>query len=701
MAPVNIKYIVSFSSQDDNHKANNLMDSDGTKCWLSHPKDRSGKLEVILQLDRASQLAYVDIGTQWCASLEIRVGCSDWPQSMEYKPLVPSINLMSPMDCLLNRATSCTKMFTKADFSKEIICQKWDRLQLICRQPFRKDMQFGVSFVRIKSIDLPEEEPCTNDKGSDVQPEVKKTHDIDSIFKKLCGNKESSGSDMDSPNPKEMLKQRLMKISGSSENGSDHEHALSRTAKLVLKATESSPKHPLALAQPNKGLFSAHLAKKNEVPFETDVSSFLSTLRISHQDLDTVTIADLRHKFEKRKRRKLTTEEKKIFSAMFQNFICDLFEPQENAANESKPPVLDDPGHSPRCKQNFQTLRKNVASPSTQRLKQSSASHGSENELKDSHKTPPNNKRLRCVEKYNDSFSSSTKKRRSGDADINEVISGDDEGVVDTSSGKSLDINKSKFKKIVKHKNELYKSNPSFCDVEEDVNFNLNFNNSLFEDDLDKSCDRTIETVYLSSSDNDNDQPAHVEDTTVKQHRKRSNKCVKMPPVSGKMRNSRGKTKSNDVKDGSTNVSTDNIHKPFGKTFKGVRAVTSQRQLKLNESKLVSTSKIADTSGVITNQNIKSTWSSRKGKGQNRKSSAVISESDTTICDKCFAVYPSHDIGTHQVFCSPPSAEYRNANSFTNEEFLLDDRVDYLECPICLERYPQDILPVHASECGL
>ncbi|CAL1535181.1 unnamed protein product, partial [Lymnaea stagnalis] len=40
--------------------------------------------------------------------------------------------------------------------------------------------------------------------------------------------------------PAEALKFRLMKMSGSSENGCEHEQALSRTAKIVLKATEKA-----------------------------------------------------------------------------------------------------------------------------------------------------------------------------------------------------------------------------------------------------------------------------------------------------------------------------------------------------------------------------------------------------------------------------------------------------------------------------
>lgn len=53
---------VSKQIQDDCHKAVNLVTSNGSKVWLSNRKDTSGKSEVILQLEKPSQIAYLDIG---------------------------------------------------------------------------------------------------------------------------------------------------------------------------------------------------------------------------------------------------------------------------------------------------------------------------------------------------------------------------------------------------------------------------------------------------------------------------------------------------------------------------------------------------------------------------------------------------------------------------------------------------------------
>lgn len=68
-------------------------------------------------------------------------------------------------------------------------------------------------------------------------------------------------------------------------------------------------------------------------------------------------------------------------------------------------------------------------------------------------------------------------------------------------------------------------------------------------------------------------------------------------------------------------------------------------------------------------------------------------------------LYPVDDINIHKEFCAPQSNHHLGSAATElhdlSHEFLIDETVDYAECPICLQRYPQDVLPVHASECGI
>ncbi|GFO15096.1 short transient receptor potential channel 2, partial [Plakobranchus ocellatus] len=248
--------------KDNVHKAINIVSGCGSKKWLSDLNDRSGRIEVILQLEESCQLAYIDI----------------------------------------------------VDFSSDIGVQKWDRLQIICCQPFRKDVQLGISFIRLKSSE-PVFQSRLKGSGSckQVELENKSLRDVSSIKHHFFQKAFSENSER--ANSVAELKQRLLRISGSTEHGSQHEQSLPRTAKLVLKASENSAKKiAIPPVSSKHGLFSNHTSKRQSVPFFTSFSNFSSP--------------DLRHKFEKRKKRKLTVEEKRKFSSLCEQFICTFLDGQ-------------------------------------------------------------------------------------------------------------------------------------------------------------------------------------------------------------------------------------------------------------------------------------------------------------------------------------------------------------------------------------
>ena len=52
--------------QDPKYPVENLLREDGLRPWLGCPQDRSRQLRVELQLERASPIGYVDVGTSPC-----------------------------------------------------------------------------------------------------------------------------------------------------------------------------------------------------------------------------------------------------------------------------------------------------------------------------------------------------------------------------------------------------------------------------------------------------------------------------------------------------------------------------------------------------------------------------------------------------------------------------------------------------------
>ncbi|NXD04019.1 XRCC1 protein, partial [Certhia familiaris] len=111
MAPVKISFVVSFSSQDPEYPAENLLSEDGIRPWLGCPKEHSKQLSVELQLERASPIGYVDIGNYGCAFLQIEVGHSSWPCYQPYLTLVPTVTPMTPADSKLDHNHYGVRMF--------------------------------------------------------------------------------------------------------------------------------------------------------------------------------------------------------------------------------------------------------------------------------------------------------------------------------------------------------------------------------------------------------------------------------------------------------------------------------------------------------------------------------------------------------------------------------------------------------------
>ncbi|XP_060119758.1 protein XNDC1N [Heteronotia binoei] len=149
MAPVKIKHVVSFTSQDPKDPVDNLLLEESPRPWLSCPHDRSRVLKAELQLEQASHIGYVDIGNCGSAFLQIDVGRSSWTAGQKYLTLLPSVTLMNPADAKLDKNRSGVRMFKEGDFLAAALGEKWDRVRLTCSQPFNKHTQFGLSFIRI------------------------------------------------------------------------------------------------------------------------------------------------------------------------------------------------------------------------------------------------------------------------------------------------------------------------------------------------------------------------------------------------------------------------------------------------------------------------------------------------------------------------------------------------------------------------
>ena len=62
---------------------------------------------------------------------------------------------MTPQECRNETNLQRVRIFKYQDLNKATQTEKWDRIKVVCTQPFNKQLQYGISFI---TIHAPEEE---------------------------------------------------------------------------------------------------------------------------------------------------------------------------------------------------------------------------------------------------------------------------------------------------------------------------------------------------------------------------------------------------------------------------------------------------------------------------------------------------------------------------------------------------------------
>ncbi|CAG0891750.1 unnamed protein product [Darwinula stevensoni] len=288
MPLVKLSFVVSFSSQDVNYPAENL--TRGLK-WLTDRREKLDRAEVDIQLERYVSISHVDIGNNGSASVALYVGKSSWHKDKEYVLLIPTFNMMTPLQARLDQERNCVRMFSSGDMSHGALSEKWDRVRIICCQPFRKDSQFGLSFIRIYSDN--------NDVhvSLEASPLVPKT---ELLFRGL-----------QLPSPKQpklssnvLALEQSRHFSGTSPMSGSKNGVLSRSAQLVSLAT--------------------HSQGEQSSSFKAEALQFLTGLKLKPADLKELKVSNLRRQLESARSKVLDKQEKLLFIQLAQNFAMKL-----------------------------------------------------------------------------------------------------------------------------------------------------------------------------------------------------------------------------------------------------------------------------------------------------------------------------------------------------------------------------------------
>ncbi|KFD56602.1 hypothetical protein M514_02706 [Trichuris suis] len=151
MPCIEFSRVISCSSEDKSFPAENLLCSENFKKWKGCPGE--DRVIVVLEMRKAERIESVQIGNETSAFVEIQVGRA--VSADEYEVLLPAMAFMSPKESHQLEHKNRVRMFSKASLVSKVADQLWDRVKVICTQPFNRSVGFGLSFVRLLS---PEEE---------------------------------------------------------------------------------------------------------------------------------------------------------------------------------------------------------------------------------------------------------------------------------------------------------------------------------------------------------------------------------------------------------------------------------------------------------------------------------------------------------------------------------------------------------------
>uniref|UniRef100_A0A096M0M7 DNA repair protein XRCC1 n=1 Tax=Poecilia formosa TaxID=48698 RepID=A0A096M0M7_POEFO len=150
MPEIPLKHVISCSTEDSTHKANNLLSSDTYRKWkASKPGEK--QTSVILQFEKEEQVHSIDIGNEGSAFIEVLVGNSSAVKDQDYEVFHVTSSFMSPTESRNGTNMNRVRFFGPNQLQKSTAQEKWDRVKIVCSQPYSKNIAYGLAFVKFHS----------------------------------------------------------------------------------------------------------------------------------------------------------------------------------------------------------------------------------------------------------------------------------------------------------------------------------------------------------------------------------------------------------------------------------------------------------------------------------------------------------------------------------------------------------------------
>lgn len=162
MPNANLKSVYAVSSEDSAHPASNLLGNLQNKKWKCESPAPSS-IFVILQFDKPTKINAIHIGNEHSALIEVFVGRNGWSAD-QYQQILLASQFMSVPESRNSLSTNRVLLFSHDALDANVRDRKWDLIKVVCSQAFNKHVQYGLSFVKIITLDA----------GSEVKSESEK-----------------------------------------------------------------------------------------------------------------------------------------------------------------------------------------------------------------------------------------------------------------------------------------------------------------------------------------------------------------------------------------------------------------------------------------------------------------------------------------------------------------------------------------------
>ena len=333
--------VAYFSAEHPRYTVKSLLSGSGR--WTTPTNSKLDSLEAEFSLAEPSQITGIDVGNFWAASVQILVGSSKWPQTKR-EVLLPDFVFMNRLDCSQEENIHKMMFFREAQFNAEVLAQKWDRIKVVCRQPFKiNNDAFGLAMFVLHGVGQTSSVEVSADTS---QNQGRKAEGLD-IFKKKADGMSAPRS----PYVPSVLKnlENLRKLSDTEgeerppvkSSASFNSSSLSRTGKLVVQAQSNTGKKTSFQSEAKEFLLSCHFEKQ------------------SFAEIERITFRQIKQLWQEKKKCELKKDEKDILKSLSTTYLTKLLSntnkrQREEDSGEKCPPKKR------KVSEQLKNLRKNT-----------------------------------------------------------------------------------------------------------------------------------------------------------------------------------------------------------------------------------------------------------------------------------------------------------------------------------------------------